>query len=129
MSPGRRDGLERRAHPRVPTAVEACYEDSGGQVFLRTADLSEGGLFLASSSPPPPGRFARVLLELPGQPAIQHFAGVVVRRRAEPGAGFALVFDRNRTPNSTISAVRQFVGSVGMSGAALDSGSPEPREE
>jgi hypothetical protein len=97
---------ERRA-PRVAIRLEAGYEDADRQVFLATRDLSEGGVYLLAADPPEVGAPARVLLELPGQPALLRLDGVVARR--EPGAGFALRFHPDRLPAEVRRALRDAV--------------------
>lgn len=96
-------GRERRA-PRLVIRLEAAYEDAERQVFLATRDLSEGGVYLLAEDPPDVGCPARVLLELPGQPALLRLPGVVARR--DPGSGFALRFDSERLPEGAREALR-----------------------
>jgi hypothetical protein len=97
---------EQRRAPRAAIRLEAAYEDADRQVFLATRDLSEGGLYLLAADPPEVGVRARVLLELPGQPAILRLDGVVAR--CEPGLGFALCFDPDRVPSESRAALRDF---------------------
>lgn len=91
--------------PRVRLRQEAAYEDPARQVFLTTRDLSESGIFLLADEPPPEGQEARVLLELPGHPAILRLHGVVAR--CEPGTGFAVAFDPEM-PTQAVSTLREF---------------------
>ncbi len=88
----RRTPRETRAAQRVLAALDAAYEDAGRQVFLRTRDLSESGVYLWAPDPPPVGSEAQLLLELPGQPAFLRLSGTVIR--SDPGrtGGFALRF-------------------------------------
>jgi len=95
--------------PRRPVRLEAAYEDPERQVFLPTRDLSETGVFLLERDPPPPGRWARVLLEVPGHPALLRLDGRVARR--EQGTGFAVAFDPERTPEEARRALRSFATS------------------
>ena len=99
----------RRAAPRARVRLEAAYEDSLRQVFLVTADLSEGGVFLLTPEPPPVGLSGQITLELPTSPAILRLRGTVVRRRADAPAGFALAFDPRATPESTRRSLQRFV--------------------
>lgn len=92
--------------PRVPLRLEAAYEDPARQVFLTTRDLSESGIYLLADEPPPEGVAARVLLELPGQPAILRLHGKVARR--EPGRGFAVAFDGQGMAQQAVSSLRAF---------------------
>jgi len=97
----------RRACPRVLLRLEAAYEDPANQVFLTTRDLSESGIYLWASEPPREGVAVRVLLELPGHPAILRLPGVVARR--EPGVGFAVAFDREDVGDQASSTLREFM--------------------
>ena len=100
---------ERRSSPRARSRIEASYEDSDGHVFLYTADLSEGGVFLVSPIPPRIGASATVLLELPGNPAILRLRGSVARQQGHPVAGFAVRFDPHATPDGSRRALRDFI--------------------
>jgi hypothetical protein len=90
----------------VALRLEAAYEDPGRQVFLMTRDVSESGIYLLADEPPAAGVAARVLLELPGHPAILRLHGVVARR--EPGRGFAVAFDPEEMPVQAVSTLRDF---------------------
>lgn len=102
--------LERRAAPRVAARLDAAYEDAERQVFLRTRDVSEGGVFLISADPPGEGATARVLLELPGHAALIRLHGTVSRRELErEPTGFVLRFDPAALPHAAREALRSFV--------------------
>jgi hypothetical protein len=98
--------------------IEASYEDADGHVFLYTADLSEGGVFLVSPIPPRLGASATVLLELPGNPVILRLRGNVARQQAYPLAGFAVRFDPLAGPEGSRQALRDFVESTRSSRTA-----------
>jgi hypothetical protein len=110
---------ERRAHARARASLEASYEDASGQVFLRTGDLSLAGVFLRARHLPPIGSPARVLLEIPGDPAIHRFSGVVVRHQDPPEQGFAVAFRPPDLPGGTRDALERFL-SVTLAGAGED---------
>jgi hypothetical protein len=99
----------RRAAPRARVRLEAAYEDALRQVFLVTADLSEGGVFLLMPEPPPVGLPGQITLELPTSPVILRLRGTVVRRRADAPAGFALAFDPGATPEATRRTLKRFI--------------------
>jgi len=105
-------GAERRSSPRAFSRIEASYEDADGHVFLYTADLSEGGVFLVSPIPPRLGASATVLLELPGNPAILRLRGSVARQQVHPVAGFAVRFDPHANPDGSRRALRDFIEST-----------------
>jgi hypothetical protein len=102
----------RRAAPRARVRLEAAYEDALRQVFLVTADVSEGGVFLLMPEPPPVGQAGQITLELPTSPAILRLRGTVVRRRSDAPAGFALAFDPGATPESTRRSLQRFIESA-----------------
>ena len=102
-------GSERRSSPRVRSRIEVSYEDADQHVFLHTADLAEGGVFLVSPTHPPIGASAMVLLELPGNPVILRLRGRVIRHQAGPVSGFAIRFDPRVNAESGRQALRSFV--------------------
>ncbi|HVP28422.1 MAG TPA: PilZ domain-containing protein [Myxococcota bacterium] len=104
-----------RAARRIAAALDAGYEDAGRQVFLRTRDLSERGVYLWAAEPPAVGEKARVLIELPGVQAIQRLRGTVVRREADAPSGFALRFDEPAL--EALRALRGFVEDSERGGA------------
>ena len=112
-----RPGLERRSAPRTRSRIEASYEDVERHVFLYTADLAEGGVFLVSPIHPPIGSNAMVLLELPGDPAILRMRGRVHRHQTDPVAGFVVYFDARGNAESGRRALRNFVERT-LSGSA-----------
>lgn len=113
-----RPGMERRSSPRARSRIEASYEDADQHVFLYTADLSEGGVFLASPTSATIGATATVLLELPGTPAILRLRGRVARQQSRPVAGFAVRFDPHGNASGDRQALRDFVQSAGSGSAA-----------
>ncbi len=96
----------KRGFPRVRLRLEAAYEDPAHQVFLTTRDLSESGIYLLAVEPPLADVAARVLLELPGHPAILRLHGRVARR--DPGMGFAVAFDCDEMPGEEAFTLREF---------------------
>lgn len=110
-------GRERRTCPRVRSRIGVSYEDADRQVFLHTVDLAEGGVLLASPSPPPLGASAILVLELPGNPVILRLRGNVVRYQTHPVSGFAVRFDPHANAEGGWQALRSFVESS-LSGSA-----------
>ena len=100
---------ERRGASRARVRLEAAYEDPERQVFLVADDLSESGAWLLAPDPPAPGNAARLTLELPGEAAFLRVRGMVVRRRAEQPAGFALRFDPEGMRPEARAVLRRFV--------------------
>lgn len=112
-SPARdRRAQERRATRRVLAALETGYQDRDRQVFLRTRDVSESGVFLFGPELPEVGAQAQLVLQLPGQPALLRLRGTVIRVDAGPPAGFAVRFDESLA-ESTIAAIRAYVEGSG----------------
>lgn len=91
--------------PRVAVSLEAAYEDPQRQVFLTTRDLSETGIYLLATDSPPPGVPARVMLELPGHPAMLRLAGTVARCDE---AGFAVALDLEQSSTEALGVLREF---------------------
>jgi hypothetical protein len=104
---------ERRRARRVAARLEAGYEDAERQVFLPCRDLSECGAFLVAPDPPPAGRPAKILLELPGSPGLLRLRGIVVRIQHEAPRGFAIEFDPVSLSETARSALRLFTGKTG----------------
>lgn len=101
---------ERRRARRVSARLEAGYEDAERQIFLPCRDLSECGAFLLAPDPPPAGRPAQVLLELPGSPELLRLRGIVVRTQRESPCGFAIEFDPGSLTETARTALRLFLG-------------------
>ena len=98
--------------PRATIRLEAAYEDAQGQVFLRTRDVSEEGIYLYAPDPPEVGAPARLVLDLPGQSEILRLNGRVARRDAGPESGFLVKFDHGDHEESASSSrrvLRRFV--------------------
>jgi hypothetical protein len=89
----------------VEVTLEAAYEDPQRQIFLTTRDLSETGIYLLAADPPSPGIPARVMLELPGHPAMLRLAGTVARCDE---AGFAVALDPEQSSAEVLDALREF---------------------
>ncbi|MCG8591941.1 MAG: PilZ domain-containing protein [Proteobacteria bacterium] len=107
---------ERREAARVTVRLEVAYEDRDRQVFLRTRDLSEVGIFLHSPELPAVGDDATVTLDLPGQEALVRLSGRVARTESGPSAaepaGFALEFRESGRPSVSRLAIQRFVQSA-----------------
>ncbi len=113
-----------RAARRVLAALETGYEDRSRQIFLRTRDLSESGVYLLSHDPPEVGSQAEIHLELPGRPAILRLRGTVIRRETGGVSGFALLFDE-ASNELALRELREYVAEVASTGP--DGGDPAGR--
>jgi uncharacterized protein (TIGR02266 family) len=61
------DGFEdRRQHVRVPLELEVTLESEHNFYSGITDDISEGGIFVATHTPPPRGSTVEMTLKLPG---------------------------------------------------------------
>lgn len=101
--------VERRRAQRTRARLDTAYEDRERQVFLRTADVSEEGVFLLAADPPPLGAPAKLCIEVPGHPALVRVSGVVARRQLEEPRGFVVVFDVGAGAQEARAALRHFV--------------------
>ena len=92
-------GVERRVHPRVPveTRVRVEYGSLRGFVEEVCRNVSIGGMFVQTPTPPPVGSVLRFELDLPDRAGVVHGSGEVawVRSQDDPPAnpaGFGLKF-------------------------------------
>ncbi len=75
-------------------------------VYAQVGNVSEGGLFLRTPVPFPPGTEARLRFELPEQSGAHEVAAVVVWAMAEQGVGL-----RFEAPGeAVVSGIRRYVG-------------------
>jgi len=84
---------DQRRHPRVPSRQRCWCEGDNITIYAQIGNLSEGGLFLRTSAPLPPGARVRVRLYA-GAGEVEMPASVAWRwdprgdpARAEPGMG------------------------------------------
>jgi hypothetical protein len=98
----------------VLAALEAGYEDAERQVFLRTRDISESGVFLWAPDPPQVGASAQLLLQLPGEPVLLRLHGSVIRREDREPRGFALRFAEDLGP-SALGPLREWLARAATS--------------
>ncbi len=98
---------ERRRGPRVEAGLDVAYEDRERQVFLSASDISEQGVFLRDTEPPPQGAEARLVLALPSG-ALLRIHGHVVRLQEQP-QGFALRFDWEAGTAADRRVLREFI--------------------
>ncbi len=82
---------ENRKFPRVPTRLRCWCEGENVTFYARVGNISEGGLFLRTSTPLPHGSRAKVRLEPRGELEVEAEATVVWARTGEtetqPGMG------------------------------------------
>lgn len=86
---------EQRTSVRTAADVPVTVQISGREVQARTANISEGGAFVACQDPPPVGTMVKLVLDF-GDESVQAFSEVVwIRVRAagsEQPAGMGLQF-------------------------------------
>jgi uncharacterized protein (TIGR02266 family) len=105
--------LEHRRHHRVAVDVEVTLESDTNFYTGITGDISEGGLFIATHAPPPPGAEVQFSLHLPGANEAWAVRGVVRWvREAEacgwgvsPGCGVQFT----DVPAAALDAIAEFV--------------------
>ena len=68
----------RRAHPRVPLALQVGYRTTGAFLVSYTVDLSGGGLYIESDDPLPEGTQLELQMAVPGVAEPVRLTGVVV---------------------------------------------------
>lgn len=102
-----RGPYERRRMRRVAAKLDVAYEDQTRQVFLGAADVSEEGVLIEDSNPPPEGSRAHLVIALPDSRLLR-LQGEVTRVQEEPAA-FAFRFDRTDMDDSDLEALRRFI--------------------
>ncbi len=106
-------GGEQRVHARAPLSIEVNLESEHNFYAGITGDVSEGGVFVATVSPPPLGALVELLLTLPDAPEGFHLTGEVcwIRDRwmvndgSPPGCGIRWV----QISPEALRAVSEFV--------------------
>jgi len=86
------DEAERREHTRVPYGAWVTFKTGKSKSFCLARDLSLGGLFLRSQTPPAVGSRISLVLVVEGEREPIKFKARVVRL-SEPEGGFAVRFD------------------------------------
>jgi type IV pilus assembly protein PilZ len=84
--------VELRRHPRVPLGIAVQYTSRGATESASGTckDISIGGMFIQTPTPPPFGAELIVRLELPGHKAPLSFPAIV--RWTRPGQGMGVQF-------------------------------------
>jgi uncharacterized protein (TIGR02266 family) len=59
-------GFDARCEPRVPKKLSLAYKDKASFLKAYTKNISNGGLFVRTSDPPPKGTLINLQLQLPG---------------------------------------------------------------
>jgi hypothetical protein len=80
---------ERRRHPRVPASFDGRWQSPAASSLCRLANLSQGGCFARTPSPPEVNDPMLVTLFFNGYGAMPVGGRVA---RVEPGVGFAMEF-------------------------------------
>ena len=84
---------ERRRFPRVPIIIEIYYQTESPVIRSRLADMSEGGLFVDTVNPLPPGTEVKFRFQLPGKGAQPPIVGLakVAWNQATVGMGIEFI--------------------------------------
>ena len=86
-----------RTHQRVPLSIEVEYRTASSFLVAYSMNLSRGGLFLESASPPPIGTSLTLELRVPGSESTIPVRGHVawIRGTDDPGgpSGFGVAFE------------------------------------
>ena len=114
---GRAISIHRRKSARLPAIIEVDY--AAGSVFLTdvTDNVSKGGAFLLTRSPPPLGTILKVRLRPPGyRHGVTIDAEVIWRRESErPGVGVRFVFPWYRSARKLFRLIDQIRHQIGLS--------------
>lgn len=80
----------KRRFPRValPNGMLIAWQHSGGRAVSRVATLGLGGLFIATSNPPPPGAVLKIVFDVPGG----EVRARVIVKSVKAGEGMAVAF-------------------------------------
>jgi hypothetical protein len=87
-------GQERRKFPRIPIIIEISYESNSPVLRSRLADLSEGGVFVDTVNPLPPGVEVGFRFHLPGKAAEPPVVGRAKVAWNQPTVGMGIEFTR-----------------------------------
>jgi hypothetical protein len=85
---------ERRTFPRVPIVIEIYCQSDFPVIRSRLADLSEGGLFVDTMNPLPPGTEIRFRFEPPGRGPRLPIEGLAKVAWNQPTVGMGVEFIR-----------------------------------
>ena len=95
-------GTNRRRAPRVPVDLQLDYFADDCQLYTFATNLSDGGVFVQSKAPEPPGSMLELRLTVPEEPEPIQLQGEVVWFKTMPvgeGPGMGVRFvnlDRQR---------------------------------
>lgn len=84
--------IEQREHPRYPIHLQVQYQDHAREMIIPSRDISAGGTFLATATPPEPGTSVSLSIDLPDGGGTVWAVGAVVHRI--PGRGMGIAFSR-----------------------------------
>ena len=81
---------EQRRYPRYPVKLQVQYQDTDREVVISCNDVSLGGLFLSTATPPRSGTRVSLSIELPDGRGVVWATGHVVH--LIPGRGMGIAF-------------------------------------
>ena len=114
---GRDISIHRRKSARLPAIIEVDY--ASGSVFLTdvTDNVSKGGAFILTRTPPPKGTILKVRLRPPGyRHGVTIDAEVIWRREnPSPGVGVRFVFPWYRSARKLYRLIEQIKHQIGLS--------------
>ncbi|MEM9192068.1 MAG: PilZ domain-containing protein [Myxococcota bacterium] len=86
---------ERRTSPRAPVRQRVYCETDAYTLYVQTVNMSEGGMFLRASTPPPGSRYRISFTDEEGGEVVAEAEPVWIRGGVEPGVGVRfLSFER-----------------------------------
>jgi len=99
-------GYERRKSERAPVVVRVDYATVDRFFSDFTRDINEGGMFVETREPLPPGTEVGLQFRLPGSEAPLDLRGTVVHVRETPSRGMGIEFGAlDAEARATINAV------------------------
>ena len=104
--------MERREHLRSPIELQVDYKKLNGFFADYTKNISNGGTFIKTHKPLPPGTRFLFRLIVPGRPEPFELAGVVVHADAngsEAGMGIRFVWSEDAKRREFESAVEELM--------------------
>jgi hypothetical protein len=87
-------GRERRKYPRHPIVIEIHYQSDSPVICARLADLSEGGMFVDTVNPLPPGTEVKFRFRLPSKADEPPLVGIGRVAWNQPTVGMGIEFVR-----------------------------------
>jgi type IV pilus assembly protein PilZ len=103
---------DRRESPRIPTAARVKFRDGDREEVWFTEDLSMGGLFLKTKTPPFVGTEIDLEISLPNADGLVQLRGEIVWRHEGHGCGVRFI----RTTQKIRDTIQAFLATATTEG-------------